>query len=196
MNPGVRITDKYLQDKEKFSFIFNILSFCSGFTLIELTVSILIVFILTSIGIASYNNFSRDQTIKQTAADLKNNLRMAQNKALNGEKICSPDVCGGSNNICDGEDDEKTLIGWEVSIGTNNYSIYGICGDKIFGKETFNLAKDVSTKNAPLTVRFKSLIGGVESPINICLSGFNRFYKISVTLSGEIIDYGLVKDCP
>lgn len=176
-----------------------------GFSLIEVLVSTLIILTLSGIGIASFNNFSQDQAIKQAAADLKNNLRLAQNKAITGEKLCGPEACGGTNSICDGEEEELSLSGWEVgfTLGSedipSSYEIYGVCGDNHFSRQTFSLPRKIYIgyiSSSDNKVRFKAFPGGVQNSVDICLGGYGRRYKLSISLSGEIIDYGLVSSCP
>jgi len=169
-----------------------------GFTLIELIVTTTIILILTGVGIAAYNNFNETQILKQAALDLKNNLRFAQTKALAGEKVCGPDFCGGADTDCGNEDDELPLSGWEVKFNADNYEIYGVCQDKTFNSKTYYYSNDqkIRVSPLPLDLRFKAAPLEVLNPGDICLSGFNKKYKLSVTLSGEIIDYGIVSTCP
>jgi len=65
----------------------------SGFTLVELLVVISIICILSVVGIASYINFSRSQTVTQTARKIVQDMRLAQSLANNGQK---PEGCTGT----------------------------------------------------------------------------------------------------
>lgn len=58
----------------------------SGFTLIELLVVIAIMGILTGGAIVAYNNFSKAQTVRRAALQVKSDLRESQNRAVSGLK--------------------------------------------------------------------------------------------------------------
>ncbi len=57
-----------------------------GFTLIELLIVIAIIGILTAIAIPSFSSFNTNQRLSQAAKQVKNDLRSAQNRAINGVK--------------------------------------------------------------------------------------------------------------
>ncbi len=54
-----------------------------GFTLIELLIVIAIIGILSAIAIPSFSDFNNNQRLSQAAKQVKNDLRSAQNRALN-----------------------------------------------------------------------------------------------------------------
>jgi len=54
-----------------------------GFTLIELLIVIAIIGILTAIAIPSFSSFNTNQRLSQAAKQVKNDLRSAQNRAIN-----------------------------------------------------------------------------------------------------------------
>lgn len=56
----------------------------TGFTLIELLVVITLVGILSAISIPSFSSFTNTQRLSQAAKQVKNDLRSAQNRAING----------------------------------------------------------------------------------------------------------------
>ena len=62
--------------------------FCNnkGFTVVELLVVVGIIAVLTTIGVASYNNFNDRKVLESAVEELKSNLRLAQSKAINNEK--------------------------------------------------------------------------------------------------------------
>src|SRR4030042_3903407 len=98
---------------------------CPGFTLIELLVVFSVIAILFTIGFASYQSFNRKQIVVQAAKELKENLRLAQNKASVGEK---PTGCTG------------TLNGWQVAFsGDSSYQIQAVCPPNTVNFKTITL---------------------------------------------------------
>lgn len=160
------------------------LFFRLGFTLIELLVTISIVGIIFALGVAQYNKFNRRQILIQAAQELKSNLRLAQDKALAGEKDCS--VCQGSDGVC-GNADDRVLEGWYASFSSDSYQIYGRCGGQTFGTKSVNLSnRGVTLPSPPPVVRFKPLGQGVEGATTVGLSGFGPTQTVTVTETGEI----------
>lgn len=56
-----------------------------GFTLIELLVVVTIILIITSMSLASYNNFTETQKLNAETQKVKNALELAKNKAYSGD---------------------------------------------------------------------------------------------------------------
>lgn len=166
-----------------------------GFTLIELLIIISIMGILMTTGVAYYQNFNRRQIVIQTAKELKNNLRLAQSRALAGEKDCAIGVCGGTIIGCGNDGAEKTLVGWFVDFSAEE--IYGKCGSTKFMVTSFaeDIPDNVSISWNTNPIQFSPLTQGVTASI-LCVSGFDQFYKLEITTSGEIIDTGLSASCP
>lgn len=153
---------------------------CPGFTLIEMLVVVAIIAFLVSLGISAYNQFNRRQIVTQAALDLKNNLRMAQNKAFSGEKTCTPGA----------------LDGYEVYFSASSYYYRAKCGGDYSPGMTFSLPSTVSITGlpdlpSPNPILFKVLGQGtnVNGSTTITLTGFNdstNTQTITVTASGEI----------
>lgn len=142
----------------------------TAFTLIELLVVISIIAILFTIGMAAYNEFNRSQMLSQSAKTLKNDLRMAQSKALSGEK---PTDCTG------------TLEGYQVVFTNNSYTLNALCPNAVLMKST-NLPQNV-TFSSPPTILFKVLTRGVENWQTITLTAFTtKTQTVTVSASGEI----------
>jgi len=144
-----------------------------GFTLIELLIVVTIIGILFGIGIAQYMNFNRSQILEQAAQELKNNLRLAQTKAVNGEK---PDGC-------------SVLDGYRVSFSSNTYMIQAICRESPTGAaKTFSLPSAVKFSSLPSPILFKVLAQGTDlnDDLTITLTAFGRNKTIKVTKQGKI----------
>lgn len=148
----------------------------SGYTLIELLVVTSIMALLFVVGMAAYNQFNRTQVLQQAALDLKNNLRLAQNKALSGEK---PSDCG-------------TLEGYKVIFSATGYQIRPRCDqDKAptpAAVKNYALPSSISFKTIPATIFFKGLGQGLDdsAKITLTLTAFGLEKVITVSKTGEI----------
>lgn len=155
-------------------FKLNKLRELKGFTLVELLIVSTIMGILFSVGLAGYNNFNRRRIVREAALELLNNLRFAQEKALNGEK---PSGC-------------SLLNGWKLEFISGGYQIKAACTNGEFGTKDFSFSSGVSKTSGPSSFLFKVLAHGVKDGGEILLSGFGKNYKVKVTKSGEISDEG------
>ncbi len=96
----------------------------NGFTLIELLVVVAIIGILTTISVASFNSFSRNQTVKIAAADLKSDIRLAKTYSSSGKKaeICYSDSFHEDGSPGSDKRDDFTLIGHYLTFTADDTS--------------------------------------------------------------------------
>jgi len=145
---------------------------CLGFTLIELLVAVSVMGIVFSVGVAQYQEFNRRQIVLQAAQDLKSDLRLAQDKALAGEK---PSGC-------------ETLEGYRLSFTSEkNYKIEAVCSGGVTSEvKSVDLSGNVTGPSGEW-VLFKVLAQGVENPGDFYLSGYGRWVeKVAVEAAGNI----------
>jgi prepilin-type N-terminal cleavage/methylation domain-containing protein len=143
-----------------------------GFSLIELMVVVTLFGIAASLVTASYLSFERNQRLRGAASQLKNDLRLIQNKATSGDKG-SGGLCGASS----------TLGGWYLGVSSDqtSYTFAGVCvtgssETKFFepgiGEKTVSLPAETKinrifyTPNPdlglPLAIFFRPLKNGVS----------------------------------
>jgi prepilin-type N-terminal cleavage/methylation domain-containing protein len=152
----------------------------SGFTLIELVITISIVMMMIVGATASYGNFNNINTLKQAALTLKNNLRFAQANASSGNK---PTVgC-------------TKLSSYQVSFTGSSYRIQPYCDPEgAVGPNitTVTLPRGITIPSPPSAILFYILSKGTNIPgtTSIVLSGITGTYQIDVTQSGNVIDRG------
>ncbi len=160
-----------------------------GFTLIELVVAFSVIALLSTVGIASFVNYSRSQALTVSAKDLVNVLNLAKSRSLS-QVLASPQCSG------------QSLIGYEVrlcgfSTATcllgGNYELDVVCsGNFVSSIETKKLPVNISfdtVKTTTTSFIFPVLTGGVRMNGNgtIVLSGYYGQTKtITVTSSGVI----------
>ncbi|MBI3385731.1 hypothetical protein HY031_01455 [Candidatus Gottesmanbacteria bacterium] len=152
----------------------------SGFTLIELIVSIGILLLLIGGLLAGYNNYNQGQEVKQSALTLKANLRLAQTWALSALKPTSG---------C------TQLTGYTVTFTATTYGLQAQCDPEgLVGSTTaVTIPTGVSFVPVPQQTTFGVLTQGLISPgstLTITLSGFNKNYQLVVSPSGDITDNG------
>ena len=127
-----------------------------GYTLIELIIVITIIGILVGFAVPAYTQFNASQLLKRAATEMKDDLRLMQNRASTGEKNCPFYDTGG-----DGIDDNR-LIGWYISVdqaaGSNSsYSMYGRCRYDASGALGFNFTSGASLRKLPPQVIVESI---------------------------------------
>lgn len=117
---------------------------CSGYSLIETLVVIAIFGITISLVTTSYLTFERNQRFRNSAAQIKSDLRFTQNKALTGDKGFKT-----TDSVCP---KNSLLVGWYfmTRVDTNptvntesptykEYSIGGACKTGASADVTYNL---------------------------------------------------------
>ena len=154
----------------------------SGYTLIEVLVSLTIIGLLFGFGFVSFRDFSRREHLTSVARSIKGEMRLIQSKASAGEK--PDDVnCNGAN----------TLSSYSFQIvSATSYQIIANClGGSVVIKSA-SLADDISMASSQNTISFKVLGQGTDIPqgadaiITFTQAGTNNVTIVTVTSGGEI----------
>ncbi|MBI2616829.1 hypothetical protein HYW55_01690 [Candidatus Gottesmanbacteria bacterium] len=165
----------------------------AGFTLIELIVSISVIFILVGMTFAGFASLNQRQTLLSSGQTVKNMLRDAQSRAINGEVDCS---------VCNCSQGSTILSGWYADFDSR--TIYGKCGTNVFptAGQPFGVSVEITIVphlTPPTVLTFKSYPPGTDQKATICMSQTNladQYYVIRVGQGGEISDDGrLVASC-
>ncbi len=166
-----------------------------GFTIIELLVSMSIIFLLIGFTFAGYARFNTRQQLNSAGQTLKNTLRDIQSRAYNGEMDCS--ICDCS--VTAG----NSFKGWYVDFTAQK--IYGECiapdaTQPTYTPKSFDLGAQVTIVPSPVSkIMFRYSPPGVDLSTNVCLSLSNladTYYLIMINQSGDITDTGgLVSSC-
>lgn len=143
-----------------------------GFTLIELLVVSIILLTLSGVMIANYNRHNDAQKVRQAALTLKNDLRFAQSRAMNGEK---PEGCA-------------TLDGYLVTFSSTSYTTEAACSNAVdVDKKIVTLPGGLTLAPAPSTILFGVLSRGISTDVTITITGAsNDSYQFTLTRSGDM----------
>lgn len=145
----------------------------AGFTLIELMVTMMIMFLLISIGLASFISFNNRQKLVNSAHDLQLLMRTAQKQARVGSK---PAGCTGR------------LLDYQVEVvagSLNSAQLNAHCQpdggalQTISALQNVDFAQGVQT-TGPIDLKFQVLHGGVSGV------GAGSFDLVRGSLTGTI----------
>lgn len=148
----------------------------------ELLIAISLSSLLFGGGIISYQRFNQRQIVKNAGLAVKNNLRLAQNKALSGEKPVGF-AC-------------TVLEGYEVTFSASSMDTHAKCSNGNSPSVIVVLARDVSFAPLPSPIFFKVLGEGTTGQSTITLTGFSKAYQLVVSSTGEIRDKEFVTPTP
>src|SRR3990167_8939591 len=104
----------------------------SGFTIIELVVTISVIGILLGLSYSQYANFTQRQKLITAGQTLKNILRDVESRSFNGEVDCS--VCNCTDPI------QESFGRWYMDL--DNRQFYGSCGANEFTRTNLGLTED------------------------------------------------------
>lgn len=172
----------------------------SGFTLIELIVSLTIITVLAGMILAGYARFHQRQSLVSAGQNFKNILTDAQSRAVSSEVDCS--ICGGCTTSTSSD-----FKGWYVDF--TNKAIYGKCGSEIFPSpgKPFGLSPEITIVprlTPPVGLLFNYSPSGTSGitpsqNVSICVSQTNLdnlYYVIRISKAGVISDENLLPTCP
>lgn len=149
-----------------------------GFTFIELLVTLGVAMLIFTGIVAGYNKFTDTTRIQQVALSFKNDLRLAQNKAVTGEKPLGLP--------CD------ELLGYQLSFTASSYSVKVQCNppQNNAPEKKVDLPKPVTFSPVPSSLLFKVLANGVN------INAVTTFTFVSASLKYEmqINPQGIISD--
>ena len=148
-----------------------------GFTLVEVLVSLTVIGLLFGFGFANFRDFSRRQAVASTGRMVIADLRLAQSKALSGEK---PSSCTGN------------LSTYNFVISTDSYWIDAVCSGASVTTKTQPLPSGISMTSTQNTISFKvlgqgtNITAGGSVVITLTQAGTNNTSSVTVTSGGEV----------
>jgi prepilin-type N-terminal cleavage/methylation domain-containing protein len=163
-----------------------------GFTLIELLVVTGVIGIVLTIGLANYSRINRRQIFNNSVEEVLQDLRLAQDKAVSGEK---PSACRPPT--------EYPLMGYKLEFSSSgtSYQIKAVCEGvaEDLSCKTGVLSSGVAKIDGPDSIFFKVLHQGAEldsAEERLTFQGYNYTREIIVTESGEIYPTELMMGTP
>lgn len=161
----------------------NLVKVQQGYTLIELLIGISIIGIIFSVGFANFRDFARRQAIAGASREIAGELRLAQERALSGQKP--------SHVNCN---DPNRLSGFSFLVeDSTSYSIQAVCsaGTVDIKNVTLSPGIEISTPS-PNPIVFKVLGEGTNIPdsspasLDVIHTQSGDKASILITSSGEI----------
>lgn len=152
----------------------------TGFTLIEILVSLTIIGLLFGFGYVNFRDFSRRQTVNNAVKLIQGDLRLAQGNAITGQKP-KPDC-----NL------PKTLDGYSFKvISATEYQILANCGSTAVTIKDVNLTGGITISPIPAPLNFKILgqgtdVGSTDWALTLMQYGTTNTATVTVTPGGEI----------
>lgn len=164
--------------------------FSHGFTLIELLVVFSIIGILSTVSLAAFANYGRDQRLNTATSELVSTLQQAKSKTQSQVK---PSACVASD-ILHGYEVQICGLTGSSCVSENSYRLYVKCGTKtiLVNNSIKNLPSGISFANigegtTSTAFLFQILTGGVSGSGSIRLNGENDRQKtITVSNNGNI----------
>jgi len=150
-----------------------------GFTLIELMITISLIGFISVVGIASFVNFNRSQTLQTGANDFVTALNFAKASAASQVKPkTSATACKAGT----------SLTSYQVIINTNStYSVVAVCTDGQVVVSNSPLPKDItfSAGDVSKNISFSLLTGGVGAN-QVTINGYSQTKIINIDNIGKI----------
>ncbi len=148
-----------------------------GFTLVELGIVISIFAILTTLGIASFVDYSRSQILQNDTYELVTMINFAKSRAFSQAK---PDVCS-----------TQSLDGYKVVVDEagGSYELDVVCAGNIYKISEANFNQGVSVlpeETTSTSFYFPIMSGDVVGSGSLTLGAYNKKRTISVDSLGII----------
>lgn len=144
----------------------------NGFTLIELLVTVAIVMIVTGGVIVNYNSYNDVQKTRSAILTVKNNLRLAQSRAYNGDKPTAG---------C------TQFLGYQATFTATTYSIQAACSEGPAGNaESYTLESGNTFSPIPADILFRVLTRGADGDVAVAVAGSTQTLQFTVAKSGDM----------
>ncbi len=158
-----------------------------GFTIIELLASIVILTIITSFSIVSFNTWGRNEDLRQSARWLADNIRSVQTKSLSGEMFNGDSPYGYGVYFSNTDTSSYVLFA-----DLDNDSIYDVADGELI--DTYNLTDNVLTSAitpisaGELTIIFKAPDAKIYINQNILADSAQIELTHNITADNKIIE--------
>jgi len=135
-----------------------------------------IMMVLIGFSVVNYNAFNEKQHVSEAASNFKSQIRLAQSKALSGQKPVSG---------C------TAFIGYTVTFTSSTYTIEPECSEgKVYETEriTVTLPKNVTFSPVPSSFFYKPLMQGTSLSTDLLITLTNGSINaiMKITPSGDI----------
>lgn len=157
-----------------------------GFTLIEISIVISILAVLTTAGLAAFVNYSRTQSLQTAVYDLRTTLNLAKSRAFSQvkpEQSISPDIIEPCAS--------QPLDGYRVLVSETNdsFEMDAICAGNSYKIQSGNFPQNITVSSGATTSTsffFPVISGGVVGSGSVALTGYGQTRTIVVDSIGTV----------
>lgn len=162
----------------------------TGFTLLEVTIIVIIITVLSSVSLAGYGNFNQNKRLEGAATELISTLELAKKKAVAIDKNLT--VAGSDYSSC-------SLTNYKVSL--NSATAYSLvvnicdigscplssgCQDVTITSHTIPSGLTISPTTGSVTFETRTGVATGLSSISILHTNLNKTKTITIEASGII----------
>jgi len=151
---------------------------CRGFTLVEILIVMGIIALLTSLSIAAYSTYTRNQKFNNAVNDTYNMLQVAKSRASSQyvpSDKCTYDAVAG-----------YVFEGYQVTINASSVDLSVRCNGAVQNVNSVKIPSGILTP-VPTTIVFKALDGTVNTSSDIVLTFQDgNIKRITIPKNGKI----------
>ena len=153
------------------------MGFLAGFTLIEMLVVFSLLFTFSTVGIASYVQFTNDQSLNAAVGEFSTTLNISRMRAVSQVIPAAATSCAG-----------QTLRGYQINLtpGDRDYEIDILCGGNVVMLNKQKLLDNICFNSASNTPLIFNIADGTTKPAIITINGIDKSKVISIDNAGNV----------
>jgi Tfp pilus assembly protein FimT len=153
------------------------MGFLAGFTLIEMLVVFSLLFTFSTVGIASYVQFTNNQSLDASVGEFSTMLNTARVRAVSQVIPEAATSCAG-----------QTLQGYQISLMPwgKDYEIDILCGGNVVALNKQKLSNNICFNSSSNTPVIFNVTDGTTKPSTITINGVGKSKVIGIDNAGNV----------